>query len=82
MSVSYQFNDDRRDAYFNNNTFMVENVSLASFSIVDFYMARKFMNEKLNVFANITNVFNENFSELYGYTTRGRNISLGFSLDL
>ncbi|WP_299224483.1 TonB-dependent siderophore receptor [uncultured Psychroserpens sp.] len=82
MSLSYQFNDDRDDAFFNNDTFTSETVSLRSYSLVDFYISHKIAKDKIKLFGSISNVLNEAYNELFGYTTRGRNINIGFTLGL
>ena len=82
MSLSYQFNDDREDAYYNSNTFMNESVTLKSYSLLDFYISRKIVNNKVTLFANVTNLLNEDYQELYRYSTKGRNVNIGFNLSL
>ncbi len=82
MSISYQFNDEREDAYFNNVSFMTEEVILKNYSLIDFYISRKIVKDKMTVFANLTNLLNEDYQELYGYSTKGRNLNIGFSLSL
>lgn len=82
MSLSYQFNDDREDAFYNNNMFMSENVTLKSYSLIDFYVSRKIAKDKITLFANVTNLLNEDYQELYGYSTKGRNLNIGFNLSL
>ena len=82
MSLTYQFNDERKDSFYNNSTFMTESVSLQSYSLLDFYINRKIINDRLLMFVNVTNIFNEDYQELYGYSTRGRNINIGFNLSL
>jgi len=80
MSVSYQFNDDRADAFYNSETFASEAVNLGSYSLLDFYLSHKLINNKVTLFANFTNLLNADYQELYGYSTQGRNINLGFNL--
>ena len=82
VSVSYQFNDDRDDAFYNSTTFMTEDVTLKSYSLLDFYISRKIAKDKMTVFVNVTNLLNEDFQELYRYATKGRNINIGFNLSL
>ncbi|MDU8886421.1 TonB-dependent receptor [Yeosuana sp. MJ-SS3] len=82
LSMSYQFNDDRKDSVFNSSTFMNDEVTLKSYSLLDFYVSHNIIKNKMKVFANITNIFNEDYQELYGFTTEGRNFSLGFNLNL
>jgi len=80
ISVSYQFNDDRNDAFYNNTTFTNEDVTLKSYSLLDFYMSHYLIKDRMTLFTNITNIFNTDYQELFGYTTKGRNINIGFSL--
>lgn len=82
MSLSYQFNDDRNDAFFNSTTFESETINLKSYSLLDFYVSHNIINNKMTLFANITNILNEDYQELYGFTTKGRNINIGFNLSL
>lgn len=81
VNVSYQFNDTRVDAYFDNNTFTRQEVTLKSYSLFNFHISRKLLNNQMMVFANVTNLFNQDFQELYGYTTKGRNLNIGFNLE-
>ena len=80
MSASYQFNDDRNDIFYNNVTFANEDVTLKSYSLLDFYASHKLINNKVTLFTNVTNILNSNYEELYGYSTKGRNITFGFNL--
>ncbi|WP_340063899.1 TonB-dependent receptor plug domain-containing protein [Ascidiimonas aurantiaca] len=73
VSVNYQFTDERLD---------LNEVDLDSFSIVDFYVSHMFMNKKMKVFANVNNLLNEDYLEVAGFMTRGRNVRIGFSLTL
>lgn len=79
-SLSYQFNDDRTDNFYNNETFANETVVLESYGILDFYYSHQ-VSDHLKVFAGVDNIFNTEFQELYRYTTRGRNARLGIALN-
>ncbi|WP_299123672.1 TonB-dependent receptor plug domain-containing protein [uncultured Winogradskyella sp.] len=82
ISLSYQFNDEREDVVFNNTTFENDPVTLQSYGLLDFYISHKIINNKMTFFANVTNIFNEEYQELFGFATRGRGFSLGFNLML
>jgi len=82
MSLSYQYNDARTDAFFNDATYTTDQISLKSYSLLDFYVSHKIINNKVMFFANITNILNENYQELFGYSTLGRNVSLGLNIAL
>ena len=80
--LSYQYNDDRRDTYFSNTSFQNVDVVLKKYSLLDFYISHSFLENKLKFFSGITNILNENYAELYGYSTKGRNVYIGFNLNL
>lgn len=82
FSLAYQFNDDRKDVVFNNSTFMNDEVHLKNYSLFDAYISYKVIKDKLTLFANVTNFFNEDYQELFGYSTKGRNVTIGFNLEL
>lgn len=82
MSVSYQFTDSRTDSFYNNISYMNEEVNLKSYNLLDFYVSHNILNNKMTLFANVTNILNEDYQELYGYSTKGRNVNIGFSLTL
>ena len=82
FSLAYQFNDDRKDVVFNSSTFMNDEVHLKNYSLFDTYISYKVIKDKLTLFSNVTNLFNEDYQELFGYSTKGRNIILGFNLKL
>lgn len=82
MSLSYQYNDEREDSVYNSTTFMNDIVNLESYGLLDFYVSHKILNNKMTLFANVTNIFNEEYQELFGFATRGRGVNLGFRLNL
>ncbi|PNQ72427.1 TonB-dependent receptor [Hanstruepera neustonica] len=82
LSLAYQYTADRHDAYFNNATFETEDVILKSYNILDFYVSHTILDGRLKLFANVNNILNEEYQELYGYSARGRNVNIGFNLSL
>lgn len=80
-NLSYQFNDSRHDAFFNDTTYNTEQVILNKYALFNFYISHKLKNKKILLFANVTNILNEDYEELYGYSTKGRNINLGLNFD-
>ena len=77
-SLNYQFVGSRTDTNFSTFT----NEELSSYSLIDLYFSHKLISNKLKLFAYVTNVLNEDYFEILGYTTRGRNVSLGLNLNL
>jgi len=55
-------------------------VVLPTYNLLDVNANYKLLNETVTVFASVTNVFNEDYEETLGYTTRGRNFKLGVRL--
>lgn len=78
ISLNYAYTGDRVDTDFSSFT----DVSLESFSLVNLYVEHELMPNKLKIFLNGNNLLNEEFTEVVGFTTRGRNISAGFNLQL
>ena len=79
FSLSYQYNTDREDRFFNSDTFEQESVTLDAFGLLDFYVSQQ-VSKNLQLFAHLSNLLDEEYEELYRYSTRGRNLRLGFSL--
>jgi vitamin B12 transporter len=77
-SLTYSYTGKRLDTDF--NTF--DDEVLDPFSTFGFYISQEVMANKLKFFLNIENVFNTNFTEVIGFTTRGRNLRLGLTLKL
>ena len=82
FSLTYQYNADRNDLVFNSNTFENDKIVLASYSLLDLYVSHTFLDKHLTVFTNLNNIFNEDYQELYGYLTTGRNINVGINLSI
>lgn len=80
FSLAYQFNDDRNDLVFNSSTFTNDKIVLQHYSLLNAYLSHTILKNKMTVFANFTNILNEDYEEIYGYSTKGRNISIGFDL--
>ena len=76
VGAAYQFTGNRLDTDF--STF--QNETLGAFSIVNLNANHVLIKNRLQLFAFVDNVLNERFTEVIGYTTRGRNARLGFRL--
>ncbi|WP_046758757.1 TonB-dependent receptor plug domain-containing protein [Kordia jejudonensis] len=75
--ISYQFTSDRLDTNF--ATF--ENVTLDSFSLIGANINHKF-SKRFSGFLAVSNILNEEYTEITGFTTRGTNVRAGFSISL
>lgn len=75
FSLDYQYVSDRDDTDF-RDFLNVQNVTLASYSLLDFAVNHEF-NKHVKVYFSATNLFNEYYQEVFGFSTRGRNFKLG-----
>jgi vitamin B12 transporter len=71
-SISYRFVGETKD---------FGDVALDSYNLVDFFINHSLLNKKVVLYTSITNLFNEDFQEIAGFTTRGRNYNLGLTLN-
>lgn len=67
-SLSYRFVDETKD---------FGNVDLTSYNLYDFFINHNALKDTVTFFGSITNIFNENYQEIAGFTTRGRNFKIG-----
>jgi len=82
FTFRYQYNDDRNDLFFNNSTFTSDAVILDSYHLLDLDITHRLEKHPLTLFAGISNLLNEEYQELFGYQTRGRNVKVGLRVDL
>lgn len=80
VGLNYQFVGERTDRFFNPDTFESEDVLLSEYSLIGLTFASK-LTENVSVFAEVFNLFDEEYEELFRFQTRGRNVRLGFTLD-
>ena len=79
-SISYTYTGERLDTDF--SSFPFEDVPLEAFSLLNLYFGHEVIADKLSIFLNINNLFNTEYTEALGFTTRGTNARIGFSLKL
>ena len=81
FGLDYQYVSERDDSYFNPDTALNETITLDSYGILNFKINGQ-ITKNLKLFAGVSNIFDEEYEELYRYQTRGRNIHTGFTLTL
>lgn len=82
FNVSYQYVDKRADAFYDQITFAPMPVTLDSYQLLNATARYELIKNRMTVFASATNILNEDFYEVIGYTTRGRNFKLGLNINL
>ena len=58
-----------------------ENINIDGYSLIDFYMNYNLIKNRLSVFTQVNNIFNEDYVETIGYTTKGRNFKIGLDFN-
>ena len=79
FGMQYQFVDQRKDAYYDSNIWATQAVNLAAYQLVNSTISYDLFSNRLQLFGAVTNIFNEDFQEVIGYNTRGRNYKLGLN---
>lgn len=79
VSLKYNLTGDRTVAYWDNTTFTSVETDLDAYSLVDLFASYKLLNNNLSVYGGVNNIFDTDFIGIYGYTTRGRNMTIGLN---
>jgi len=79
VNVNYQFVDKRNDAFYDSLNYAVVPVKLDAYKLVNATIRHELFKDKMTIFASATNILNEEFTEVVGYNTRGRNFKAGFN---
>lgn len=64
---------ERRDIYFNPATFASQPITLKAYTLVNFYTEYAVASGRVKLFADLRNVFDETYADVYGYNTAGFN---------
>ena len=76
-SLQFQYVSKRIDT----NFLSFQNEALPSFSLLDLYLSHQ-LKDNIKIFTTITNILNEDYTEIIGFSTRGANGRVGFTLTL
>lgn len=80
FSLAYQYVDQRKDVFFDGGTNETTPMQLNSYQLVNAIGNFKIIKNRFSLFASVNNVFNTNFTENIGYSTRGRNFKVGLNI--
>ncbi|MFQ3173494.1 MAG: vitamin B12 transporter [Flavobacterium sp.] len=81
FNINYQYVDQRTDAFFDGGTFATTPVVLGSYQLFNATAKYDLIINRMSVFATVNNIFNEEFVETVGYSTRGRNFKVGLNIN-
>lgn len=76
-----EFNSERSDLFYNPETFAQEEVSLDAYTLVNLYAGYSLFNDQLTLFTDIRNLFDTDFTEIYGFNTAGITFKGGVRLN-
>jgi vitamin B12 transporter len=79
-SLSYRNFGRRNDIYFDLNTFTSSDLVLDPYGLFDLYVQYSFLKNRLTFFADIRNLFGQQYYETYGYSAQGTNARTGARL--
>jgi vitamin B12 transporter len=83
LNVAYKLNTNTQlslNSKFVDATRDFGDVALPSYRIVNLFLNHMLIENRLTVFGSVTNLFNEDYQEIAGFSTRGRNYKLGLKL--
>lgn len=79
--LSIQFSQLSKRSYF-DQWGSGETISIDGYGLLDLFVSHRLIKNKLDVFLRCSNVFNEEYVETLGYSTKGRNYKLGIVFSL
>jgi vitamin B12 transporter len=82
FGLNYQYLNGRNDAFFDGNTYKTVITGLGSYQLLNSTLRYDLIQNRLTIFANVTNILNADFVENVGYSARGRNFRLGLNVKL
>ena len=83
IRIDGEYNGERQDLYFNpENNFAQEDITLDAYTLVNLYAEYKLYNGRFTVFGDVKNLFNTDFTEVYGFNTTGIAIKGGLRFSI
>ena len=83
LNVAYKLNMKTQlslNSKFVDTTSDFGDIALPSYRLVDLFLNHRLIENRLTVFGSVTNLINEDYQEIAGFSTRGRNYKLGLKL--
>ncbi|MFO7847483.1 MAG: TonB-dependent receptor [Balneolaceae bacterium] len=78
-----EYNGERTDLFFNpQNNFISEEVTLDSYTLVNLYAEYGLANSRVTLFGDVKNLFNSDFTEVYGFKTMGTAVKAGVRFNI
>lgn len=64
---------ERKDVYFAPPTYAQQSITLKNYALLNFYTEYALLNNRLKIFADLRNILDKDYSDIYGYNTAGFN---------
>ncbi|CAN5396665.1 TonB-dependent vitamin B12 receptor BtuB [soil metagenome] len=81
VRIDGEYNGERSDIFFNPDTFEQEDITLDAYTLVNLYAEYKLYENRLVLFGDVKNLFNTDFTEVYGFNTTGTAVKAGVRLN-
>lgn len=82
ISLNSKFFGQRQDLYFDMDTFTNQTINLNAYTLIDFYGEYRLRKLNATFFADLKNILNTDYQEVYGYAAMGINITTGIRVML
>ena len=79
FGINYQYVDKRKDSFYHSTYFAIYEGYLPAYQLVNSNISYELLPNRLHIFGTVTNILNDDFQEVIGYNTRGRNYKLGLN---
>ncbi|QOI97570.1 MAG: TonB-dependent receptor [Flammeovirgaceae bacterium] len=76
-SLNFKTFGQRNDLFFDFNTFAASPVVLDAYQLLDVYMEYVVINNRIKLFGDFRNLLNQDYYEVYGYSTQRFNATVG-----
>ena len=80
VSLTYKNVGNRFARYYDSATFSTVETTLPKYNLLDFNTNYKLLEGTVTLFGAVTNLLNEDYQDILGYSTRGRNYKVGIRL--
>lgn len=82
VSTHFNYFGKRDDLFYNSTTYSNDAVKLKSYSLWDLYTEYSIAKKKMKLFAQVNNILDTDYYEVYGFSTLGTNFTGGFRFNL
>ena len=80
VALTFKNVGDRFARYYDNSTFSTVETTLQKYNLLDFNTNYKLLEGTITLLGSVTNLLNENYDDILGFSTRGRNYKIGVRL--